>query len=202
MRRCSSWGIRLPWHRVLHMLSAGFELLPSIRLFSLHIHQNDSTTLFVSSLSRSESDLAAGQGGGRREGGGRDTVSRKGEEGGSRASTWRGWVGGGGVSVPDPPTSRSLIVWDDRPSSLCNRVCPPQPAQLGAERSRDWQALGRPLYKEEGGGRPGHCGAATPAALWMEDDPKVDFYGVLCCRRYRFSLQAAGSDRQNKLHYF
>lgn len=29
------------------------------------------------------------------------------------------------VPVPDPPTSRSPIVWDDRASSLCNRVSPP-----------------------------------------------------------------------------
>lgn len=200
MRRCSSWGIRLPWHRVLHMLSAAPSFQPTV--FSPYTSEWFNNPLcFISFPQWKWSGCRSGR---RKEGGrGRDTVSSKGEEGGSRASTRRGWVGGGGVPVPDPPTSRSLIVWDDRPSSLCNRVpSPPPPAQLGAERSRDWQALGRPLYKEEGGGRPGHCGAATPAALWMEDDPKVDFYGVLCCRRYRFSLQAAGSDRQNKLHYF
>lgn len=52
-----------------------FKLHPA-KMFSLYKLHNDSTTLFVSSLSRRESDLAAGHGGGRRkEGGGRDGVS-------------------------------------------------------------------------------------------------------------------------------
>lgn len=42
---------------------------------------------------------------------------------------------GRGVPVADPPTSRSLIVWDDRPSSLCNRVPPPPRRRRSSEQS-------------------------------------------------------------------
>lgn len=103
--------------------------LSSFQLFSLYKLQNDSTTLFVSSLSRRESDLAASQAGGRRDG----------------VCGWGRRIAGinlvGGVVDEDRGvvmwgrswrTHHLPFPWDERRLSLCNRVSPTGATRSGA----------------------------------------------------------------------
>lgn len=74
---------------------------------------------------------------------GRDAVSSKGEEGGSRASTWRGWVGGWRSRSPTHPHPAPRLC-----GTIAHRhyvtACPPPPAGAARSGAQPWLTGSRP----------------------------------------------------------